>query len=198
METAGSLVVHTVGHSNHELTKFIRLLREHDIAILADVRSAPYSRFSPQFNRPDLERALSAHEIRYEFLGQRLGGRPDDPECYDEAGHVVYDRMEETHGYREGIDEILTVAERGDRIALMCSEEDPAICHRSLSIGYFLAQRGIRVEHIRGDGHVEEQSELQGKAINKPVQFSLFEEVPLRKSLLPVSPVRPQSSSSDS
>ena len=187
MDGEAGLVVRTVGHSNHDLARLLRLLRDHQITVLADVRSAPYSRYSPQFNRPELERALPAHEIRYEFLGQKLGGRPDDPECYDEAGHVVYDRMEETSEYRQGIDEVLALAEGGERVCLMCSEEDPAICHRAISIGHFLAARDVAVEHIRGDGHTETQHELRGKAINQPLQFSLFEEAPARKSLQPIA-----------
>jgi len=198
MDGSDDLVVRTVGHSSHDLAHVLSLLRTHEITVLADVRSAPYSRFSPQFNRQDLERALQAHGVTYEFLGQRLGGRPDDPECYDESGHVIYDRLEETAEYRAGIDEILAVAAIGQRVCLMCSEEDPAICHRALSIGHFLTERGVLVEHIRGNGQVEEQGDLQGKAINKPLQFSLFEEAPLRRSLLPVSRERTPSSSLES
>lgn len=182
-----SPVVRTVGHSNHDLSHLVHLLKQHRIDVLADVRSAPYSRYSPQFNRQDLEKSLPEHDIRYQFLGQGLGGRPDDPECYDADGYVIYDRMEEGAEYRQAIDDVLTQLESGARVCLMCSEENPAVCHRALSIGHFLTERGVAVQHIRGDGHVESQLDLRGKAINLPVQGSLFEERPVRKSLHPIA-----------
>ena len=178
-------VVRTIGHSNHDAGHVLSLLAQHGVDKLIDVRSAPYSRYSPQFNRIELTRLVRAHGITYEFQGQGLGGRPDDPDCYDPAGHVIYDRLEATREYREGIDEVLRSAQEGS-VCLLCSEEDPSICHRALSIGHFLTELGVRVEHIRGDGRVEAQSELQGKAINRPLQGSLFEENPQRKSLHPI------------
>ena len=44
----------SIGHSNHPIERFLALLRQHAIATLADVRTAPYSRYSPQFNRDEL------------------------------------------------------------------------------------------------------------------------------------------------
>lgn len=183
-------IVLTLGHSNHELEHVLHLLEHHQVGRLIDVRSAPYSRYNPRFNRQALERTLPARDIEYVFQGQNLGGRPDDPDCYDGAGHVIYDRLEESANYREGIDVVLRAVEAGHRVCLLCSEEDPAVCHRALSIGHFLTERDVSVHHIRGDGTIEKQSELRGKAINKPVQSSLFEEVPPRKSLQPVSQER--------
>jgi uncharacterized protein (DUF488 family) len=190
MPAEKDLVIYTVGHSNHELSRLLNLFRRHHVNLLFDVRSAPYSRFAPQFNRQELEKALPAHELRYEFLGQKLGGRPDDPECYDPSGHVIYDRLEQTSEYREGVNEVLEVAGTGATVCLMCSEEDPTVCHRAISIGHFLSELGVRVDHIRRDGHVDEQGELRGSAINAPVQFTLFEDMPVRRSLHPVAPAQ--------
>jgi uncharacterized protein DUF488 len=52
----------SIGHSNHSIERFLALLRQHEIATLADVRTAPYSRYSPQFNRDEL--ALSIRTWR--------------------------------------------------------------------------------------------------------------------------------------
>lgn len=178
--------VFSVGHSNHTLDHLLSLLKEHEIEVLIDVRSAPYSRYSPQFNRENVAGFLDEHSIRYEFLGRQLGGRPDDPECYDEAGHVIYDRLEDTREFQEGIDELQWLLTERRTLCVMCSEEDPAVCHRAMSVGHVLNGLGIRVLHVRKDGTVQEQSELRGKMINAPQQTSLFEEAPLRKSLQPV------------
>ena len=69
----------TVGHSNHPIGKFIELLRLHAIELVCDVRSTPYSRFNPQFNRETLLGELKKHGIGYIFLGRELGGKPRDP-----------------------------------------------------------------------------------------------------------------------
>ena len=83
--------VFTIGHSTHPVEYFVDLLRRHGVTALADVRSAPYSRFNPQFNREALEQALDANDIKYVFLGRELGARPADPVLYKD-GEVQYDR----------------------------------------------------------------------------------------------------------
>jgi uncharacterized protein (DUF488 family) len=38
----------------------------------------------------------------------------------------------------------------------MCAEEDPKRCHRQFLIAQTLLDRGIEMQHIRGDGTLEE------------------------------------------
>jgi uncharacterized protein (DUF488 family) len=135
------------------LEAFVLLLRQHEVDVLADVRSAPYSRFSPQFNRKSLEQDLPAHGIRYVFFGRELGGRPDDPSCY-EAGRVRYQHVAATESFRSGIERVLREAD-GCHVALMCAEREPLECHRTLLVSPALIERGVRVAHILGDGRVE-------------------------------------------
>ena len=87
--------LYTIGHSTHPLAKFINLLLTHNIPCLCDVRSAPYSRWQPQYNREPLASALRLHEIDYLYLGAELGARSDDRSCY-EYGKVVYRRLAST------------------------------------------------------------------------------------------------------
>ena len=143
----------TVGHSNHPLETFVSLLRQHGVTTLADVRSAPFSRFNPQFNRKSLDAALQAHSIAYLFMGHALGGRPEDRSCY-ENGRVRYDRLARTPLYREGIDQVVETA-GVERLALMCAEREPLDCHRTLLVGRSLAERGAAVSHILADGTLE-------------------------------------------
>ena len=103
--------IYTVGHSNHTSEAFVTLLRTHGVTALADVRSAPYSRFNLQFNRETLARALEAQGIRYVFLGRELGARPDDPGCYEE-GRVRYARLARTALFRRGLDRVADGAHR--------------------------------------------------------------------------------------
>lgn len=47
--------LYTIGHSNHSIETLIGLLKQHDIAALADVRSHPYSRYLPHFNQSSVK-----------------------------------------------------------------------------------------------------------------------------------------------
>ena len=152
--------IYTVGHSTHTSEEFTALLRAHDVTAVADVRSAPYSRFNPQFNRETLARALEAHCVDYQFLGRELGARPKDPACY-ENGQVVFSRLAGTAEFRKGIDRVMAGADgamagaRLGRLTLMCAEKDPLDCHRTILVARELARRGIDVAHILADGKAE-------------------------------------------
>ena len=153
----------TVGHSNHPLETFVSLLKQHGVTTLADVRSAPYSRFNPQFNRKSLDAALQAHGIAYLFLGHALGGRPEDRSCYED-GRVRYDRLAQTPLYREGIDHVVEMARVGC-LALMCAEREPLDCHRTLLVGRSLAERGVTVTHILVDGTLEPHDDTMDRLL---------------------------------
>jgi uncharacterized protein (DUF488 family) len=188
----------SIGHSNHEALRFCELLREHGIDVLVDVRSQPYSQYSPHFNRETLQQIVVPRGIQYLFLGEELGGRPVEKDCYDEAGHVLYSKLSRVPRFLQGIDRIEKGIQKY-RVAMMCSEEDPTVCHRFLLIGRVLADRGVPLWHIRGDGRLEEHNALA--AAGKDKQMLLFpeaeEEKPWR-SLRSVSPKPPPLTSSES
>ena len=149
--------VYTIGHSNHSLGEFLALLRKHGVDEVVDVRSAPSSRYTPQFNYDALNGALEEAGIGYVFMGGELGGRPADRSCYDVDGRVSYDRLANTDLFDDGIRRIVWAADQR-RVAVMCSEKEPLDCHRTLLIAKVLQERGIDVEHILADGRLENQS----------------------------------------
>jgi uncharacterized protein (DUF488 family) len=132
---------------------FLSLLKQHRITALADVRSAPYSRYAPHFNQAPLVQALRQHEIKYVFLGAELGGRSNDPGCYDH-GRVQYTRLAQTMSFCCGIGRVVKGV-TSERIVLMCAEKDPLNCHRTLLVAPPLIERGINVQHIHFDGSLE-------------------------------------------
>jgi uncharacterized protein (DUF488 family) len=146
--------VFTIGHSTHPQERFIALLRQHGITALCDVRSKPYSRMNPQFNREELETALLEQGIQYRFLGKELGARSDDPHCY-EGGKVQYDRLAQTDLFKHGLKRVFRGMKDGFRIALMCAEKEPLECHRTILVARHLAARGVDVAHILADGRLE-------------------------------------------
>jgi len=156
----GLLKIYTIGHSNVELEKFIGLLEFHGVKILADVRSEPYTKYAVWFNKAPLEKAVLREDIRYVFLGGELGGRPEDPSIYSADGEINYEILKNTAFFRKGLDNLIKIAS-GQRTAIMCAEEDPTNCHRSLLIAPALEARGIEVLHIRHDGNLVSEIELR-------------------------------------
>ena len=146
--------VFTVGHSNHTQAHLLALLAQHAIGVLCDVRSTPVSRFNPQFDREELQRALPPRGIRYLFLGKELGARSDDPACH-ENGRVRYERLALTEGFQRGLSRVRDGVGKGLRIALMRAEKEPLECHRTILIARQLAAAGIDVHHIHADGRLE-------------------------------------------
>ena len=153
----------TIGHSNHAVADFLALLRQHAVSAVADVRSAPYSRFNPQFNRETLRRALTDADIAYVYLGRELGGRSDDPACYRD-GRICYDRVAETQNFKDGLRRLETgMAEH--RIALMCAEKEPLHCHRTLLVSQALDVDGVHVSHIHADGRLESHASAMDRLL---------------------------------
>jgi uncharacterized protein (DUF488 family) len=143
--------------STHPIDVFIALLRQHGVTALADVRSTPFSRLNPQFNKEDLARSLKSHGIKYVFLGRELGARTNEQSCY-EKGRVQYSRLALTESFHRGLDRIMR-GTAAHRIALMCSEREPLDCHRTLLVARALIEHGVAVDHILGDGRLENHGE---------------------------------------
>jgi uncharacterized protein (DUF488 family) len=156
--------LYSIGHSNHDLPTLLRLLRAASVTALADVRSSPYSQRYPQFNRPEVERALNEEGIAYVFLGDRLGGRPRPRELYDAEGRVNYERVRATASFRDGLEELTRYLEPCT-VVMMCSEQDPLDCHRGLMIAPALTKRGIAPGHLRRDGSIESTAEMEQRLL---------------------------------
>jgi hypothetical protein len=154
----------TIGHSNLDLTDFLKILVQHEVKVLCDVRSRPGSFRHPQFNREPLEACLSSAQIHYEFLGEALGGRPSDPGAYHADGLVNYEARRKARDFCGGLDSALEMS-RTAKIALTCAEEDPLHCHRFLMICPALVERGAVPLHIRRGGLLESQCEAEDRLL---------------------------------
>lgn len=149
----------TIGHSTQTGASFVQLLRQAGVTAVGDVRSVPFSRHVPQFNREALQKTLADEKIAYVYLGDELGGRPKARELYSD-GVADYEKMAQTESFARGIDRVMEGA-RTYRIALMCSESDPLDCHRCLLIGRALKERGVSVRHILGPDETIGQEDVE-------------------------------------
>jgi uncharacterized protein (DUF488 family) len=154
----------TIGHSNHALAKFIALLHGAEVMAIADVRSAPVSRFAPHFNKDRLATSLAEQGIAYVFLGKELGGRPELPELFSD-GVADYEKMAALPAFKTAIERLITGAE-SHRVAIMCAEVDPLDCHRCLLVGRALADSGVDVGHILSSGQVLTHAEIEDRLLD--------------------------------
>ena len=171
-------LIFTIGHSNQGSQRFLKLLTDNSIQILVDVRSSPHSRFASQFNAMTLKKALADRGIRYFYMGNELGGRPPEPSMYDREGHALYDLMARSPLFLRAVKRLLK-GSANRRIALMCSEEDPSECHRHLLVGRVVAQNGVKVLHIRADGRVLTDEQLEKSNVRESIassQLAMFSE----------------------
>jgi uncharacterized protein (DUF488 family) len=157
--------IYTVGHSVHPIDAFIGLLQSFGITAVADVRSTPYSRRNPQFNREDLRAALKSAGVQYAFLGKELGARSEDECCYVND-KVQYALLAKTPLFRSGIERLLEGA-RAHTIAIMCAEKDPLECHRTILVARALVQSGLRITHILADGGVEAHDAAMARLVDR-------------------------------
>jgi len=163
----------TIGHTNYSLDAFVALLKQHSIAAVVDVRSQPYSRRLDHFNRESLAAELDSAGIKYVFLGQELGARRDEAECYMD-GHAAYQRIANLPKFQEGLARVRRLAARC-RIALMCAEKDPLDCHRTILICRQLRDE-FQIKHILADGSLEDHAESERRLVRQMgVSRTLFE-----------------------
>jgi uncharacterized protein (DUF488 family) len=156
------------------MEQFVGMLLRHEVREVADVRSSPYSRHTPQFNREILEQALRQAGIGYVFLGRELGARPDAPDCYQD-GHVEFQRLRAAPRFEEGLRTVLDRGKTG-RVALLCAEKDPVCCHRMILVSRALRSRVALVGHILADGSLETNEDAERRLVRLVgVERSLFE-----------------------
>lgn len=155
--------LHTIGYFNRPVSEFIGLLKACGVNVICDVRSSPYSKRNPDFSRDELRAHLRQVQIKYVFLGEELGARPPEPECYI-GGQARYELLARRKAFHDGIQRVLTGLENY-RPALMCAERDPMECHRAILVCRHLISRSVNVQHIMGMGNIERHSELERRLV---------------------------------
>ena len=156
--------IHTVGHSNLSTESLVGMLKRRGIAQVIDVRSTPYSRYVPQFNRNNIRATLERNGTGYTHMGDALGGRPQDDRLYDRDGRANYELMAQEKTFQDRVRQVERMAE-DSHIALMCTEADPLRCHRTLLVSQELASRGMDIIHLMRDDQQESHEETMEKLL---------------------------------
>jgi len=161
----------TIGHSNLEINDFLDLLCTHNVDVIADVRSMPFSQYVPHFNKDILPKHLRKKNIKYVYLGQELGGQNNDPNLFfDNSSQISYEKIAETDFFKNGIRRIEEGVNRNFRIAIMCSEKNPLDCHRYCLISKELLKINIEVDHIVYDATVDKSKKKSNKMIESEMK----------------------------
>lgn len=172
--------IFTIGHSTLKTDEYLRLLREHLVDCIVDVRSTPYSRFAPQYNREELKPFLLQNKICYIFMGVEFGARRTDASLYSAQGVLDFEKTAKSRLFLEGIQRINKGTKDGFIIALMCTEKNPVECHRSILVSRSLRESGYEVCHILHDGKIQSQEMLERELVDtlfpNRLQGSLFDE----------------------
>lgn len=166
--------IYSIGHGNKKIADFISELKSYGIEYLLDIRSKPYSKWNPQFNQAQLELELKNYGITYVFVGDSLGGLPEDRSCYDYNGKVVYDIIKEKDFFKEGLKRLTTANEKKIHLAIMCSESKPEECHRSKLIGQELLKKDISLKHIVSNKRVKSQESVMNELTKGRGTVDLF------------------------
>ncbi len=166
--------IYSIGHGNKKIEDFIAELKSFKILFLLDIRSKPYSKWNPQFNQAALDLELKNHGITYVFVGDTLGGLPEDRSCYDYNGKVVYDLIKGKDFFKQGLERLTTANEKRINLAIMCSESKPEECHRSKLIGQELLNKEISLKHIVSDKRVKSQETVMNELTKGKGTVDLF------------------------
>jgi len=171
--------LYTIGHSNHEAEKLVDYLKTFHISLVCDVRSQPYSKFNPQYNREPFQKSLEAAGIKYKFFGKELGPRKSDADLFVD-GRIEYHLIAKSFEFQQGLEQLFILMET-ERIALMCAEKDPLQCHRTILICRHLRKDIESIRHILDDGSLEAHSETEKRLLRlfgtDPDQLNIFENM---------------------
>jgi len=168
-------VLYTIGHSNHQISNFINILKNYQITAVADVRSYPFSKYNSEFNRDIFSRKLGESGIKYIYLGNELGGRPKDA-FFLENGTVNFEKLIASETFISGIHRLLQEMDF-HRMVILCSEREPIDCHRAVVISHYLHKKiGIEIRHILYNGTLEDHRDTEKRILEvtniKPTLFN--------------------------
>ena len=171
--------IYTVGHSSHNIDYFLKLLNSHSISCLVDVRSTPYSKYTPQFNMREIKRILNFNKIYYIFMGNEFGARRKDKELYSEEGYLDFEKVSRSSLFISGMDRVKTGLEKGFNIALMCKERDPIDCHRNILVAREFHKQNYKVYNILEDSKIQNQEHIEKRLLDmyfpNRYQYTLFD-----------------------
>lgn len=171
-----STILYTIGCSNRTPDNFLNVLRKYNIQVIVDVRSVPYSSFTPQFNQEALRKLLIDNGMTYLSFANEFGAKRKEDTVYTN-NYVDFSKVNKLDIFKNGIDRILNGLKKEYVIALMCTEYNPIDCHRfSMVSRAFSKIPNISIIHIFDENKYVTNEELEEKMLKEfKLQPELFE-----------------------
>lgn len=134
-------VLFTIGYEGRSLESFLNTLLQNDVRVLCDVRKNPYSR-KYGFSRDKLEQVTQGTAIKYVAFPE-LGIESEKRKSLDTADDYkdLFSEYKETLSYRKKeLERLYNIYKAEGRVALMCFEKDPQMCHRHIIRDYLCSE----------------------------------------------------------
>ena len=159
----------TIGYGDYPIELFLYFLQKTGIDTIIDVRSSPYSKFNPYFNRDNLENSLKRNNVGYRYMGDQIGGRYSNPNLLFPDGTVNYQKVRNTEIFQDGINQLISIISSGKKIALMCAEKEPERCHRFVLISRVLQSKGVNVIHVLPEIKLKANEDLEKELMDSEI-----------------------------
>jgi uncharacterized protein (DUF488 family) len=172
--------LYTIGYSTYELSSFINVLKKYKIDVIVDVRSSPFSSFYSEYNKDNLRNVLKKNGLKYLFLGDNLGARINAPECYQNDGKAIYEKISKHPIFKEGLQRLKKGVEIYN-VVLLCAEKDPINCHRNILVCRNIKSENLDIIHILSNGELENNNVTEIRLLKlhnlfEDDMFSTFED----------------------
>lgn len=143
--------LYTIGYQGATVADFLDALEAVGVELLVDVRAVAASR-RPGFAKSALAANLETRTIDYRHL--RSVGTPSEGRAKAKAGdhagmRAIFLEHLKTDGAQAGLNELEALIRLGRPICIMCFEDDPTHCHRSIVAEALQERMPLRVEHLR-------------------------------------------------
>ena len=158
--------IFTLGYSGFLFREFAGMLRENHINAVIDVRSSPYSRHFPDYDKENIKYALAHQHIYYRSYAREFGARQDNPAFYTD-GIMDFEKFSCSEQFLQGIEKLTEGMQKGYSFALMCAEKEPVTCHRAILVAKAFRDRNFQVIHLMPDGNHISQNDIDYTLIQK-------------------------------
>ena len=158
--------IFTIGYSGFTVNEFINTLKNNGVSVVIDVRSLPYSQYYASYNRENISKLLENNKIYYRNYISEFGARQENRNYYPH-GYLDFEMFSKSEQFLSGVRKLEKSMQQNYTIALMCSEKDPMMCHRTIMVARTFHLSGYKVVHLLPNGKIMSQTDVEERLLDK-------------------------------
>ena len=170
--------IFTIGYTGFDIQNFIDTLKNHEINVVIDVRSSPYSERYPSYNKNTLETKLKENGIYYRNYVSEFGARQENKKFYSGEGYLDFELFAKSEQFLSGVEKIKNSISKGYKVVLLCAEKEPIQCHRTILVSRAFSDAGYNIVHLMPNNQSKSQKKIEHELLDKffpnRCQMSLF------------------------